>query len=103
MKFRNTLLAALCAATLGGMSVPMTALAARTVIIDTAPPAPRVEVTPPPRRGYVWVPGYWDMRGHRHVWARGHWVRERRGWRYNHPQWVQDNGRWRLERGGWAH
>jgi len=101
MKFRNALLAAACAAVLGGISVPSVTQAA-TVYIDAAPPAPRVEVTPSPRRGYVWAPGYWDVRGHRHVWTKGHWVRERRGHRFNEPHWVQDNNRWRLDRGGWA-
>ena len=101
MKFRNALLAAACAAVLGGASVPSTTQAA-TVYIDTAPPAPRVEVTPAPRRGHVWAPGDWDVRGQRHVWHKGHWVRERRGYRYNEPHWVQDNNRWRLDRGGWA-
>ena len=54
------------------------------------PPPPRVEVVPAPRTGYVWVPGYWDAREHRHVWARGHWVRERAGYRYIEPRWAQD-------------
>jgi hypothetical protein len=67
-----------------------------------APPPPQVEVVPGPRRGYLWVPGYWDWRGGRHYWVRGNWVHERRGYVYHHPEWVQDGGRWRLNHGGWA-
>ena len=102
MKFRNALVAAACAATMGGISIPSASQAA-VVYFNDAPPAPRIEVVPAPRRGYVWAPGYWDVRGHRHVWRRGHWERARRGWQYREPHWVQDNNRWRLERGGWAH
>jgi len=100
MKFRKTMLVALCAATMGAASLPMTSSAA-SVYLSVAPPAPRVEVTPAPRAGYLWVPGYWDANGHSHVWRRGHWERERHGYRYHEPRWTQDGGRWRLERGRW--
>ena len=33
-----------------------------------------VERVPPPRRGYVWVPGHWAWRRGRYVWVRGGWV-----------------------------
>jgi hypothetical protein len=101
MKFRKSLVIAACAATMGAVSMPMTSSAAE-VYITAAPPAPRVEVAPAPRRGHVWVPGYWDARGHRHVWVRGHWERERHGYRYVEPRWTEEGGRWRLERGRWA-
>ena len=93
------------------LSALLTALAsplpasARTdayVSINIGPPPLRVERTPPPRRGYVWVPGYWDWRGQRHVWVGGTWVRERPGYYYDRPHWVSQNGRWVLQRGGWA-
>ena len=32
-----------------------------------APPVPRHEAAPRPRRGMQWVPGHWEWRGHRHV------------------------------------
>lgn len=101
MKFRNPLLTAACAATMGLASLPLTGSAA-TVYFDVAPPAPRVEVTPAPRAGFQWVPGYWDVRGHRHAWVNGHWERERHGYRYHEPRWVQRDDRWYLERGRWA-
>jgi hypothetical protein len=37
-----------------------------------APPPPRAEPLPPPRHGYVWIPGFWDWDGHRHFWREGH-------------------------------
>ena len=89
MNYRNPLLAAACAATMGLASLPLTASAA-TVYFDVAPPAPRVEVTPAPRAGFTWVPGYWDVRGHRHVWMNGHWERERAA-----QMWIA--GRWELQ------
>ena len=95
---KKTLIAALLASSIGAVALP----AAAEIYVNIAPPAPRYEVVPAPRAGYVWAPGYWDWRGHRHVWVRGHWERERRGYRFNEPHWVQDNNRWRLDRGGWA-
>ena len=102
MKLRKSLIIALCAASLGGIAAPMTASAEVAVYFDSAPPPPRHEVAPAPRRGYVWAPGYWDIRGHKHVWRAGHWERERVGYHYNPPTWVQHENRWQLSRGGWA-
>ena len=39
--------------------------------------------SPSARPGYVWSPGYWDWRGHRHVWVNGHWERARHGYVYH--------------------
>jgi hypothetical protein len=101
MNFRKSMLIAACAATMGAASLPL-ATSAATGYFNVAPPAPRVEVTPAPRAGYVWVPGYWDASGHRHVWRRGHWERQRHGYRYVEPRWMQNGDRWILERGRWA-
>ena len=81
----------------------MTALpaGARTVWVREAPPEVRVEQPPPERLGYLWVPGYWDWRGHRHVWHEGYWVRERVGFVYERPVWVEREGRWMLKHGHW--
>jgi hypothetical protein len=98
----KTLLAAgLVAAALGMMSIP-TCAAPVGIMIDVAPPPPRVEVLPAPRRGYAWVPGYWNWVGHRHVWVRGTWVRERRGYVYAEPRWMERDGHWEFRRGEWA-
>lgn len=102
MKFRKSLIAAaLCVGTLAGVSVPVTANAQATVYYNVAPPAPRHEVVPHPRRGYVWHSGYWDLRGKRHVWRGGHWERSRRGYYLTQPTWTQNGDRWELHRGRW--
>jgi hypothetical protein len=89
---------------LGGavVSVPITSLAAVDINVDIAPPAPRVEVVPPPRAGYVWAPGYWEWRGHAHVWVPGYWMRERRGLHWVPAHWDQRGPHWRFVRGHWA-
>ncbi|MEP7155382.1 MAG: YXWGXW repeat-containing protein [Betaproteobacteria bacterium] len=98
---RNLLTAALIATgALGAVTIPQVSSAA-VVTIQVAPPPLRAERIPAARRGYVWVPGYWDWRGHRHVWVRGVYVKERRGYRYAPHQWVQRDGGWYMERGRW--
>jgi hypothetical protein len=94
---RKILMAAAVAATLGSITAPVAA----AVYVKVAPPEPRSEVVPAPRRGYTWAPGYWDWRGNRHVWVAGHWVKERRGYAYHEPRWVERDGRWMQERRGW--
>jgi WXXGXW repeat (2 copies) len=101
MKSRKPLLLALILASLGSISIPALARPDVDVYLNVAPPPPRYEVVPEPRRGYVWVPGYWDARGHRHVWARGHWERARHGHYWREPRWVQRDNGWVLERGRW--
>ena len=94
---KKFLLASVVAATLGSVAVP----AASAVYVRIAPPEPRAEVVPAPRRGYTWAPGYWDWRNNRHVWVSGHWIKERRGYVYAEPRWVERDGRWYKERRGW--
>ena len=36
------------------------AASAAQLIVQVAPPPPRVEVVPAPRRGMVWSPGHWN-------------------------------------------
>lgn len=73
-----------------------------SIVISSAPPAPRFESVPAPRSGYVWAPGYWNWNGQRHVWNEGQWLRERSGNQYRRAEWVQENNRWRLNQGGWV-
>ena len=80
---------------------PLTTSAAVSVYLDVAPPAPRYEVVPPPRAGYVWQPGYWDWRGDRHNWRKGYWVRERPGYYWHPSRWESVDGRWVMRPGGW--
>ncbi len=82
--------------------VPTTMAAPVSFDIRIAPPAPRYEVLPAPRPGYLWAPGYWDQRGNGYGWVRGNWIRERRGYVYTQPTWVDHGGRYHLYRGAWA-
>ena len=97
---KKLMLAGLIAAALGTFAVPA---AARTeVILNFGPPPVRYEVVPAPRVGHVWVPGFWEWRGHHHVWVRGHWLRERRGYYYTPARWVERDGRWVYYGGAWS-
>lgn len=73
------------------------------VRIGVPPPPVRVVRAPPPRRGYIWAPGYWrwEARAHRHVWVDGYWVRARPGHHYRPARWVRDGRDWRFQRGHW--
>lgn len=101
LKTSSALAAAITLVSLGAATLPAQA-APPAIVVQIAPPPPRMEPVPSPRRGMVWVPGYWDWRGHRHVWVAGTWMRERPGYRYVQPAWVQRGGRWEMQRGGWA-
>lgn len=95
---RKLLLAALAVSSIGVLPVLP---AAAQVYVQVAPPAPRHEVVPAHRRGYVWQPGYHDWRGNRHVWVKGYWVKERQGMYWHPNRWEQRDGRWYLEKGRW--
>lgn len=98
MKFRELLVAGLCLAALGGIALPMAANAQAGVYFNTALPPARSQVAPAARRGYIWVPGYWNARGNRHVWHSGHWERSRPGYNYVQPNWVERDNRWQFNR-----
>ena len=101
MKFRKSLISVLCVASLGAVSVPMLASAETRVYLNAAPPELRHEEVPAPRKGYVWVPGYWNAKHDKHVWQSGHWEKERHGYHYVQPTWVQHENRWELHQGRW--
>lgn len=90
-------------ATLGAMTLPAVSEASTVVgaSLRVGPPPLRYEIVPRPRRGYVWVPGYWRWRGHHHVWVAGSWLRERRGYVYYPHRWEQRGERWYLDGGRW--
>ena len=75
MTTQELFLASLVAATLAGAAVPAAARSNVELYVNFAPPPARYHYVPAPRAGFVWVPGYWHWRGHRHVWVRGHWLR----------------------------
>ena len=97
---RNVLLAALLISA-GALCAPGRSAAAVLVDVDVAPPAPRVEVVPAARPGFIWAPGYWAWRGHEHVWIRGRWIRERAGLHWVPDAWVAAGPRWHYVPGHW--
>jgi len=71
------------------------------VVITAAPPEPVYEPMPGPRPGYIWAPGYWEWRGHRHYWRPGTWIVARPGYAYYGPVWHERGGNWYMEPPHW--
>jgi len=99
MSFSKLLVCAALA--LNAVAIPALAEERTVVEVEIAPPDLRVEPVPEPRRGYVWVPGYWEWRNRHHVWISGRWLRERKGYHWVPDGWVEHNGRWHREYGRW--
>src|ERR1700748_65122 len=98
MNTRKLLLAAIAATTIGGA---LPAAADIGIWVNEAPPAPRHEVVPAPRAGYVWAPGYYDHRNGHYVWVSGHFEKEHHGMYWHPNRWVEKDGRWGFEKGRW--
>ena len=71
------------------------------IVVQKAPPALRREAVPAARRGYEWIPGYWNWNGRRYTWVKGHHERVRVGYVYARPEWRRDGDGWVMQRGGW--
>ena len=97
MSMRKVLLCGLIA--LGSVAMP--AAAQITINIGVAPPAPRYEVVPAPRSGYVWAPGYWRWQDQQHVWAKGRWLEARPGSYWVADRWEPRDGRHYYAPGRW--
>ena len=100
MNRRRALVGVVLAIAAAGM--PITAHAAKVIVIDVGPPPARVEAVPAPRAGYVWAPGYWRWDHGHHVWVKGYWVRERHGYHWVPSHWDERGKRWHFEAGHWA-
>lgn len=98
---KKFVLAAGAAAILAAGLVAVPSVAQAQVYVQVAPPPPRAERVPPPRRGMVWQPGHWEWRGNRHVWIGGQYLRARPGYAYRAPEWRERDGRWEYNRGRW--
>ncbi|NVM91467.1 YXWGXW repeat-containing protein [Variovorax sp. SG517] len=105
MKTRIAMLAA--AGALSILTIPLAATAQVSVNINvpglvmTAPPPPRYEPLPPPRGGFVWVPGRWVWDGRAYAWHAGGWQPARAGYVYAPGRWIEDRGGWRWNDGDW--
>jgi hypothetical protein len=102
MKRTLTIAALIALGALAYAPLPSMAGTDVSVVIGTAPPPLRYEVVPAPRRGYVWAPGHWEWRGHRHEWVTGYWIAERPGYAYSAPAWARRDGGWYYEPARWT-
>lgn len=94
---KKVLVSALCAVgMIGAVATPLTSFAQVEIQLNYAPPAPRYEVIPAARPGYVWSGGHWQWQRDRHVWVAGNWQAARPGYAYYQPRWVERDGG-----GGW--
>jgi hypothetical protein len=71
------------------------------VVVETAPPAPIVEVEVA-RPGFVFVRGYHEWVGGRYVWRAGHYEAERRGHVWQHAHYENRGGRHVFIPGRWV-
>jgi hypothetical protein len=86
----------------GGMMICASlAVAAADITIDVAPPAPRIEVVPAPRAGYVWAPGHWEWNGRFHSWVAGSWIVAHGNYHWAPARWEQVGQRWHYVQGEW--
>ena len=99
MSIRKLAIASLLAA--GAAVAPQLSAASVDIEVGIAPPAPRVEVAPAPRHGYVWAQGYWAWDGHKHVWHSGRWVKERHGEHWVADNWEHRGDHWYFRGGHW--
>jgi hypothetical protein len=97
---KKLLIAAILATSIGSLAAPAMA-ATEIIVVRKAPPAPRHEVVPAARHGYVWAPGYWNWNGHRYAWVKGKYVKARAGYHWSAPSWQERDGRWQFNRGAW--
>jgi len=99
MNIRKLLVTSLLAA--GTVVAPHVAMSRVNVDVAIGPPAPRYEVVPAPRHGYIWAPGYWAWDGHRPVWHSGRWIRERHGHHWVADRWERRGDHWYFHGGHW--
>ena len=69
-----------------------------------APPPPAVvgAVGFAPGPGFVWVDGFWDLRGNRWGWVGGRWERPPRQHAiWDRDRWERNGDHWRFHRGRW--
>ncbi|ACR32239.1 YXWGXW repeat-containing protein [Burkholderia glumae] len=79
------------------LTLATSAFAQAVVVAPIAPPAPRDEVVPPARAGYVWDHGRWRWEHGAYVWqpvrvgyhwVPGHWVAHGPNWHWVPGHWA---------------
>ncbi len=86
---------------IGAAATPLSSMAQVDVYFNFAPPAPRYEVVPAPRSGYVWSNGHYRGEGSTYVWTSGDLQAARPGYVYSQPQWVERSGNWNYQPPRW--
>src|ERR1700761_1613653 len=90
------------ASALGACAVPPDQGHVVDGVVMVAPPAPQVDIIPPPPQpSYLWIGGYWNWVGGRYSWVPGHWTAPRPGHRWVPHEWVRQGDGWRLRPGHW--
>lgn len=97
----RTLALLLTASTLYLASAPASARVDVTIGINVPPPVQIVEITPQPRHGYIWAPGYWRWHDHRHVWVEGRWLKARPGHVWVSERWERRDDHHHFVPGRW--
>jgi hypothetical protein len=75
---------------------------ARSIVVEIAPPPPRIETVPTLHHGYAWAPGYWAWHGNKHVWVNGHTMHARNGYEWSPDRWNEVDGRHEFQHGRWT-
>jgi hypothetical protein len=97
---QNAVLMTFCAVA-SGLFALSPGSAATDALSDVAPPPLRTERAPPPRDGYVWGAGHWELSRNNYVWVSGTWIPERRGAHWIADHWDQTGAQWRYVPGHW--
>jgi hypothetical protein len=100
MRSKKLLVCLLAAGAALSATPVLTGCAGEAYIVDTAPPAPRAEVSVH-RPGYVWVHGHWQRRGSSWRWHPGYYERDRADMVYIHGRWDRRGRSYVWVDGGW--
>jgi hypothetical protein len=76
---------------------------AQLIQVTIAPPAMRVEATPPPPGpGQAWVAGFWAWGGSQYVWTPGQWEQPPQPMAvWQRPRWERRQRHWGFTPGQW--
>ena len=72
------------------------------IIIQQAPPPPRMAMVPVERPGYAWDRGHWRWEGRGYAWVPGHWQPVMRNARWRPGHWEAHGPNWYWREGHWS-